>query len=252
MTRKIRAGDDEGWLEEDFQKWFIAHPELPGVGHIAVLGEARSGKRMPDIIGVTKAGTLVTIEVKNTYGKRRTLLGQMFEYIARFEGVREDWLEKLCGFEPGTYERACRAKFGSVPKLTAKREVFLVAPSFGVGTSSALWWLREVHPLRNITIRTFITSRSRGEFSLEEYDPNSVPIPGRYYEWLRLGNGGSRVLQVTATSHGWTKVLVEYCSGCIPSPKYEGQPTKEWMPPFDQKELTREEWEDYAARAKAR
>lgn len=118
------------WREADFEQFFLRHPVLPGGERVMIVARQRALRRIVDILAIDAEGGLVLVEVKNE-AATRTVIGQAFEYLARYDGITSDDLSDEYRAEKNSLATDFADCFGRpLAGVSDRRRVLIVAPSF--------------------------------------------------------------------------------------------------------------------------
>ncbi len=150
---------------------------------------------MVDPLALDAKGGLVIIEVKNERSKR-TAIGQALEYLSQYQQASLEELNEQMREEFGTNpSKAFRAKFKfnrNLRKLSRRRRVILVAPSFDAATGVCVQYLSK-HFEKRVTFGLMTAQRRSRGFQIAFCPPPKlVPctqLVGRFGETV---SGASR------------------------------------------------------------
>jgi hypothetical protein len=188
MARK-KAPASRHWRESQFERWFLKHPVLPIGDRLRFIGKHRPIRRVVDLIALDAKGGLVIIEVKNERSNR-TAIGQALEYLSQYQQASLEELHEQMREEFGkNLSRAFRVKFNrNLKRLSPRRRVILVAPSFDAATGVCVQYLSQ-HFEKNVTFDLMTARRKSRGFKIAFYKPPKlVPctdLVGRFGETVK-------------------------------------------------------------------
>lgn len=158
------------WVEEDFERWFLSTPILPGDEQLVVVSQQRPIRRVVDLLCLDEEGGLVLIEVKNERSTR-TVIGQAFEYLSDLEVVD---LDLLLDDLDASREEKVRSRLDlldwKVSDITRRRRVILAAPRFDYPTRAAAVFLRERFAAADLEVHLLEVTPTAEGFDLSYVD----------------------------------------------------------------------------------
>ncbi len=133
------------WKESDFEEWFKQEQLLPDGEAVLLISRQRSARHGVDLLALDATGGLVIIEVKNEPATRAAI-GQSLEYLAEYAHTAVEDLDDNYSRLKGTTSNLATdfaARFKRALAVTARRRVYLVAPSFDLHSAVCACYLGE-------------------------------------------------------------------------------------------------------------
>jgi hypothetical protein len=159
------------WIEREFENWLVGESALPDGEPLILLARQRALRRVVDLLFLDYRGGLVLVEVKNETSSR-TVIGQALEYLSQYEGAQ---LESVVDDLQVDGERAddltnAIADAG-ITEITAKRRVYIAAPSFDFATQACASLLSDRLATADLYLGLIRISRTRRGFSTQLVTP---------------------------------------------------------------------------------
>ena len=164
----------EPWRESEFEKWFLAHPVLPGGERLAVVSRESALRRVADLVALDAEAGLVIIEIKNETALR-SAVGQALEYLSQYEEVTAEALSDDLRVDESPLEQMFKSVFGKeLTHIQSARRVIIVAPQFDPHSGHGVSFLNRKFEGTGIRFQLLQAKRHGDGFEIAFVEPPSL------------------------------------------------------------------------------